>query len=201
MALENLIKYGILINYAQIAYVFFTTTSMWPTVISMSLTHCFAIVSYLIELRYSRETIPPERARLWITINLAIVLAYPIVTVFSFPIHVVSASITSVVYLVLFLKLFSYHQVNSWCREKRKNLTNRHRRHRSGDWTISPDFKLPDGFHPTTLIHYPNNLNLKDLFYFVYAPTLCYELNFPRSERRRKMFILKRLFEVVCIVI
>ena len=31
------------------------------------------------------------------------------------------------------------------------------------------------------LVTYPNNLNLKDLYYYIAAPTLCYELNFPRS--------------------
>jgi len=29
------------------------------------------------------------------------------------------------------------------------------------------------------------------------APTLCYELNFPRSSRIRKRFLLKRLIEMV----
>ncbi len=29
------------------------------------------------------------------------------------------------------------------------------------------------------------------------APTLCYELNFPRREKRRFIFIVRRLLEVV----
>lgn len=33
--------------------------------------------------------------------------------------------------------------------------------------------------------------------YFIFAPTLCYELNFPRTQRIRKRFLLKRIFEVV----
>lgn len=36
-----------------------------------------------------------------------------------------------------------------------------------------------------------------DLFYFICAPTLCYELNFPRSGRIRKRFLIKRLVEMV----
>lgn len=47
------------------------------------------------------------------------------------------------------------------------------------------------------LVQYPDNLNLKDLFYFIFAPTLCYELNFPRTQRIRKRFLLKRIFEVL----
>lgn len=47
------------------------------------------------------------------------------------------------------------------------------------------------------LVNYPDNLNFKDLFYFLCAPTLCYELNFPRTSRIRKRFLLKRILEVV----
>lgn len=47
------------------------------------------------------------------------------------------------------------------------------------------------------LVKYPDNLNFSDLFYFLCAPTLCYELNFPRTSRIRKRFLLKRILEVV----
>jgi hypothetical protein len=36
------------------------------------------------------------------------------------------------------------------------------------------------------LVQYPDNLNLNDLCYYIFAPTLCYELNFPRTTRIRK---------------
>lgn len=36
-----------------------------------------------------------------------------------------------------------------------------------------------------------------DLYYFVFAPSLCYELNFPRSSKIRMGFLLRRLFEMV----
>lgn len=66
--------------------------------------------------------------------------------------------------------------------------------------------------HPATLSHvkpdedikqlvqYPENLTIKDLLYFLLAPTLCYELNFPRTNRIRKRFLLKRLVEVIVLV-
>lgn len=38
----------------------------------------------------------------------------------------------------------------------------------------------------TALVQYPDNLNLRDLYYYILAPTLCYELNFPRTQRIRK---------------
>lgn len=36
-----------------------------------------------------------------------------------------------------------------------------------------------------------------DFVYFLCAPTLCYELNFPRSARIRKRFLAKRIVEMV----
>lgn len=47
------------------------------------------------------------------------------------------------------------------------------------------------------LQHYPENLNLRDLYYFMLAPTLSYELNFPRSGRIRKRFLIKRVLEMI----
>lgn len=47
------------------------------------------------------------------------------------------------------------------------------------------------------LVQYPENLCYKDIMYFLCAPTLCYELNFPRTSRVRKRFLLKRLLEVL----
>ncbi|KAF6774059.1 hypothetical protein AHF37_05705 [Paragonimus kellicotti] len=46
-------------------------------------------------------------------------------------------------------------------------------------------------------VTYPNNLTLEALYYFMLAPTLCYELNFPRTLSIRTSFLLKRLFEMV----
>ena len=39
--------------------------------------------------------------------------------------------------------------------------------------------------------------HFSDIYYFAFAPTLCYELNFPRSARIRKRFLVKRLVEMV----
>eukprot|EP00041_Stephanoeca_diplocostata_P012482 m.209253 g.209253 ORF g.209253 m.209253 type:complete len:582 (-) comp18972_c0_seq1:384-2129(-) len=48
-------------------------------------------------------------------------------------------------------------------------------------------------------VRYPDNVNLSDMYYFIAAPTLCYELNFPRTPSIRKMFAIRRATE--CVVI
>ncbi len=47
------------------------------------------------------------------------------------------------------------------------------------------------------IVNYPDNLTLTDLYYFVAVPTLCYEINFPRSDRIRKRFLIRRVAEIV----
>ena len=46
-------------------------------------------------------------------------------------------------------------------------------------------------------MQYPDNLTVKDIYYFWLAPTLCYEVNFPRMGRVRKTFLIRRALEVV----
>lgn len=46
-------------------------------------------------------------------------------------------------------------------------------------------------------LFYPNNLTLSNLYYFMFAPTLCYELNYPRTKRIRWRFLARRLLETV----
>lgn len=48
-------------------------------------------------------------------------------------------------------------------------------------------------------IDYPANLTVKNLYYFIAVPTLCYEINFPRSDRIRKRFLIRRCAEIVSI--
>lgn len=105
-------------------------------------------------------------------------------------------------YSILFLKLWSYVQVNLWCRTARQNLSGKAMRRQSLSYNNLPkDEEKSNGKNDITksggsLVQYPDNLHLKDLLYFLFAPTLCYELNFPRTERIRKRFLLKRIFEV-----
>ncbi|CAH8625965.1 unnamed protein product [Schistosoma intercalatum] len=52
-------------------------------------------------------------------------------------------------------------------------------------------------FSRNLYVTYPNNLTLWDIYYFILSPTLCYELNFPRTMTIRKQFLFKRVFELL----
>lgn len=125
-----------------------------------------------------------------------------ILTCFHFK---VGASTVTALYSILFLKLWSYIQVNLWCRIACKQTNHKNSlRRQSLSYSNLPNNEENNSQHGskeelnnTSLVQYPDNLNLRDLFYFIFAPTLCYELNFPRTDRIRKRFLLKRIFEVL----
>uniref|UniRef100_A0A914KL13 diacylglycerol O-acyltransferase n=1 Tax=Meloidogyne incognita TaxID=6306 RepID=A0A914KL13_MELIC len=47
---------------------------------------------------------------------------------------------------------------------------------------------------------YPKNLTIKNLYYFIMAPTLCYELDYPFIPKRRWSLILNHLIEFISLV-
>ena len=51
--------------------------------------------------------------------------------------------------------------------------------------------------HTYKPVSWPENLTVGDIYYFWLAPTLCYELNFPRSSRVRKSFLFRRALELL----
>lgn len=117
----------------------------------------------------------------------------------------VGASVCCLVYSIISLKLVSYHMVNYWCRKEQFSRTRRNSMITNGghDHTLNSGHARnghANGGHaqPTPLVSYPDNLTIPDLAYFIAAPTLCYELNFPRTDRIRKRFLMRRIFEIVC---
>ncbi|CAM9219911.1 unnamed protein product, partial [Ectocarpus fasciculatus] len=54
------------------------------------------------------------------------------------------------------------------------------------------DIELP-------LIHYPRNITLNNLLYFCVIPTLCYQLNYPRSPRIRWKYVVTVIFRMVVV--
>uniref|UniRef100_A0A1I7WCT0 diacylglycerol O-acyltransferase n=1 Tax=Heterorhabditis bacteriophora TaxID=37862 RepID=A0A1I7WCT0_HETBA len=86
-------------------------------------------------------------------------------------------------YVIEALKIVSYVQVNYWCRCARRDRDEEKKRDESMRHELSS--------------LYPSTLTIINLYYFILAPTLCYELKFPRSVRRRKSFLIKRFVELI----
>ncbi|XP_053621254.1 diacylglycerol O-acyltransferase 1 isoform X2 [Plodia interpunctella] len=212
--LENLLKYGFRVN--PIEWIIVLTgynegdNRHYPSVVLLIFSVVPAVVSLLIEKGIAVGILSENIGQTLQMSNILFVITLPVAvlhfkgTEFSF----VGATTVCFIYLILFLKLWSYAQTNHWCRNgaKGKKSNNKLRRQSlsAPNWN-----KLNSAEHEQTeeeksdnaaaagLVKYPDNLKLRDLFYFLLAPTLCYELNFPRTARIRKRFLLKRLVEVV----
>uniref|UniRef100_A0AAQ4PBB4 O-acyltransferase n=1 Tax=Gasterosteus aculeatus aculeatus TaxID=481459 RepID=A0AAQ4PBB4_GASAC len=166
--LENLLRYGVLVDPIQVIALFLNDPYRWPAA-------CLVIVAgFLVHC-----------------INMAIMLTLPAAVVLSVPsVTPVGGAFVLGTYTILSLKLYSYKDVNMWCRElsmiKAKKL--------------SRSLSCPSAQHFNEAgrkVCYPGNLTIRDMFYFVFAPTLCYELNFPRSPNVRMSFLLRRLLEML----
>ena len=148
------------------------------------------------------------------TVNLVIHLMMPIILINTCPhldIGIISSVLACSMYTIVFLKLISYIQVNKWCRDalRRRTLINKHM-YGNGDFFLrerKKTFLNIKEYNQRTekdekneemeiidmnLVHWPNNLTVKDMCYFICVPTLCYELNFPRTDRIRKIFLIRR---------
>ncbi|KAK7898359.1 hypothetical protein WMY93_019212 [Mugilogobius chulae] len=164
----------------------------WPAACLIIVSNVFILAALYIERRLAVGTISETTGRLLHIFNLTCLLVFPSSTVLTLTsITPVGGVLSLGVYTILFLKLYSYQDTNRWNREirlaKAKRLTRSH---------SCPSVAQSNGSAVHSIVSYPGNLTYRDIYYFVFVPTLCYQLNFPRSPRIRKRFLLRRIFEM-----
>uniref|UniRef100_A0A3B4Z2G0 O-acyltransferase n=1 Tax=Stegastes partitus TaxID=144197 RepID=A0A3B4Z2G0_9TELE len=166
--LENLLRYGVLVDPVQVVSLFLNDPYSWPAACLVIVSNVFIVASLYTERQLSKGSFSELVGFLVHCINFATMLTFPAAVVLLVPsVTPVGGAFVLGTYTILFLKLYSYKDVNLWCRElstiKAKKLAR----------------------------------SLSYMYYFVFAPTLCYELNFPRSPKIRMSFLLRRLFEML----
>nr|XP_023667676.1 diacylglycerol O-acyltransferase 1 isoform X1 [Paramormyrops kingsleyae] len=191
--LENLIKYGILVDPIQVVSLFLEDPYSWPAPCLIIVSNIFIMAALYTERRLSVGTFGERTGAFLYLLNLSAILCFPVATVLTVSsLTPVGGVFVLAVYTIIFLKLYSYKDVNRWCREishaKARSLSRSH---------SCPSVHRANGAAAHAQVSYPGNLTHRDMYYFMFAPTLCYELNFPRSPRIRKRFLLRRLFEMV----
>ncbi|XP_071174365.1 diacylglycerol O-acyltransferase 1-like isoform X1 [Mytilus edulis] len=193
--LENILKYGILIDPVKIIHLLISEPYSWPNVILILGSNIFALVALFNEKLLAKGWLSENTGFGITVVNLVLCLLIPSTVILVLHPNPIFSCITCGMYSVMFLKLVSYFSVNRWCRLQRTENTKIKRRK---SLSVSESMlKSENGKPETMLVSYPDNLNYTDLYYFLCAPTLCYELNFPRSLRIRKRFLLKRAIEMI----
>ncbi|XP_019754624.1 diacylglycerol O-acyltransferase 1 [Dendroctonus ponderosae] len=206
LLLENFIKYGIRVDPIEWLYILVNGEgSECPTLILLLYHVVPVLLCLIIEKALSAEVVPNGLGMGTHVVNILSVILVPMVLI-----HVkegfslVGASTVCTMYSILFLKMWSYVQVNMWCRMSRQKTGKSSLRRQSVSLSnlrkeqqaLNQERETSE-VQNASLKQYPDNLNLRDLYYFILAPTLCYELNFAKTERIRKRFVFRRAFEVL----
>uniref|UniRef100_A0A0A9Z8M6 O-acyltransferase n=1 Tax=Lygus hesperus TaxID=30085 RepID=A0A0A9Z8M6_LYGHE len=204
LLLENLIKYGIRIDPQQ-WLIALTGSEEGPGLPSVYLFLYSAVpcgICLLVEKGIAEHIIPVGLGLTAHVVNIILMITIPmvVITLGSTGFSLMGASCVCFIYSVVFLKLWSYVQVNHWCRKagqtSQKGIRRQSVSFNNNAEKIADKKQLNEDIGPHIIV-YPDNVHVKDLLYFIWAPTLCYELNFPRTDRIRKRFLLKRIIEVV----
>jgi len=236
--LENINKYGVRVDLISWVFVLIgelvqePRLSDYPALYLILYTNVPILLILLLEKLIARDVIPWRLGCFLHMANLLLMLFIPIVVinVKSNLIGPLGATVVTVTYSILFLKMWSYVQVNHWCRcsstilgvkkqarhqsifrkdsvYKDKSLfkastpssllKERPKDETSMSQSITSRTRLISQSQEKKIVMWPDNLSVRDIYYFWLAPTLCYELNFPRTSRVRTMFLLRRLLEVV----
>lgn len=141
------------------------------------------LISLWIEKLASKNRLP-ERAVM--SLQSAILLLYvlgPIAVIEYNKLPPTSGFFLLFCSVVVFMKMVSYVLVNRDYRiARRKNV------------------QLIDPMHPSVLPNpqrYPDNLRVSHLAYFLAAPTLIYQLNYPRSPTIRRIWVLGKIGQLI----
>nr|CAD2165028.1 unnamed protein product [Meloidogyne enterolobii] len=197
VALENLIKYGILISPLEWLNILDSSSpGSWPNLTIVLCSNVSILTAFFIEKLLARGLLDNASGAVLYVFLIGAHLAIPPAAVLKIKHGNPLYSFWALIIIVIeALKLVSYGQVNYWQRLIRKdkkrslNVTENDVQHAK---------PVKDVNSTIAQLQYPNNLTLSNLYYYMMAPTLCYELNFPRTPAIRKTFIIKRITELIC---
>ncbi|OWA50350.1 Diacylglycerol O-acyltransferase 1 [Hypsibius exemplaris] len=199
LLLENIIKYGILVDPIQWLTVILKDPHRWPCLTVCMASNIFVVIALKMEQMLYQRSIPEKLGVAILILNLSAVLIFPAVAVWFLPSYLLASFCTMILYSVVFLKLVSFVMVNRWYRlEATGRISSLHFQHPERQRThYDHNTHTVKEVSSSPQVSYPDNLTLKNMYYFYFAPTLCYELNYPRTPKIRKMFLAKRILEVL----
>lgn len=202
LLLENLLKYGVMVDPFQWLVIinggYPEFSANHPSIVLLFYINVHILFTLWVEKSLVKKRISWKRAWFLHFTNFFVLVMIPIIcnTIWGNHFGLVGALAVCATYIVTFLKLWSYVQVNHWCRiDKERNSRDLRRRSSS---VLAPNLHNPrKSQEVSNVVNYPDNLTVRDLYFFMMVPSLCYELNFPRTTRIRKQFLIKRIIELL----
>ncbi|VDM53883.1 unnamed protein product [Angiostrongylus costaricensis] len=189
LALENVIKYGILISPLQWLSFMIVEGSVWnwPNLALVLLSNITILTVFVTEKILEKGYLGNYFAGVFYPLLIVAHLFFPAVVTLLLKDNPLCSVCALSIFVIESLKLVSYVHVNYWCRCTRSESV----------MECVADYDFWEFVSTTKMTSlYPGSLTLCNLYYFMLAPTLCYELKFPLSVRRRKTFLIKRFIEM-----
>ncbi|XP_038561804.1 diacylglycerol O-acyltransferase 1-like isoform X1 [Micropterus salmoides] len=181
--LENFIQHGFLIDVKKVMEHLIEDNCNWPSVNLILASNIFAITALLLERFQEKDMLSPTNAHCLHLTNLGLLLLFPAAVIVHEPTISTGGAFFSLwFYTALGMKLYSYQETNRWYRQA--HLTNA-----ETDKNVSVAEKA-----------YNEHLTFRDLYYFLLAPTLCYQRDFPCTPKVRINKLLHRLLEMVTVI-
>nr|QOY44183.1 DGAT1 [Haematococcus lacustris]WNL52999.1 DGTT1 [synthetic construct] len=137
--------------------------------------------------KLARQSARGEWVLFWLNAaNTTAAVALPWAVIFTTKAEPLSAAVLICLAVVLWMKLVSFHHCCADLRQAR----------RQGE--VRPGERgSPGSPAEWALLAYPENLTLSHLAYFLAAPTLSYQVNYPRTGTIRKKWLARRVGELV----
>ncbi|XP_075875410.1 diacylglycerol O-acyltransferase 1-like [Nelusetta ayraudi] len=179
--LENFIQHGFLVDVKKVLE-HLTEDCNWPSINLLLAANIFAIAALLLERCQEKGLLSSANVhRLHLT-NLALLLLFPAAVILRCQpaISTGGAFLSLWFYAALGMKLYSYQETNRWYR-------NAH---------VSDAEEASSAAEKSNEEH----LTFRDLYYFLLAPTLCYQRDFPCTSKVRINKLLHRLLEMVIVI-
>lgn len=196
--LENILKYGILVDPFQWINTAVQDPYRWPNLLLVIFSNVYILAAYYIERVLITKSFSETFGIVLHSLNLFCCLITPPVVVLSSEPNPFGSVFSCGCYVVVFLKLWSYAQANKWYRQDYlRKITTHKRIHRTKS---TPNAKELADQSKDKVVEYPYNISYKNLYYFMLAPTLCYEPSYPRTEKIRRPFLFRRIVEVLFLI-
>ena len=174
LIIENILKYGFLLNSPGEEYL---SVPCIGTYVSNGIP---VLLAYFIEKRIA-DNLKPGLVS-WIHAFIVVyILTLPLVVIWYYKAHFIPASILLMNTCCIAMKIYSFTTVMGEARDAYKSKKYQ---------------KFPKEVKEI-ISKYPNLITFKDFISFLFFPTLCFQLKYPRTERLRKTWLLKRAVEYI----
>nr|ACO55634.1 type I diacylglycerol acyltransferase [Echium pitardii] len=177
LIIENLMKYGWLISSGF--WLSSTSLSDWPLLICCLSLPIFPLASFVVEKLSQQEFISEQVVITLHALITTTVIMYPVIVILRCDPAVLSGVILMLFTCIVWLKLVSYAHTNYDMR------------------ALAKDCDKLQALSGSSMEDCSFEVNFQALVYFMVAPTLCYQLRYPRTPCIRWGWVTRHLIKLI----